>query len=102
MFAGPSYIISAYRNREMDGDDEFPSRELMGYLGDDMPSSGFLTRGLKQIFKTRTGLDSDSKQRILDSVEGAEDLCKQLAFGLTLREGIFSKDSYFHRYSVPI
>jgi len=70
----------------MDGGDKFPSRELMDYLGDDMPSSGFLTRGLKQIFKTRTGLDSDSKQRILDSVEGAEDLCKQLTFNSTRRD----------------
>jgi len=100
LFAGPSYIISAYRNREID----FPSRELVDYLGDDMPSSGFLTCGLRQIFETRTGskFDLNCKQRILDTVEGAEDLCKQLTFGLTLCEGIFSKDSYFHRYSVPI
>ena len=104
LFAGPSYIIHAYRNREADANDRFPCGELLGYLGDDAPSSGFLTCGLEQICKTRTGneFDLNCKQRVLDVVGGAEDLCKQLAFGLTLREGIFSRDSYLHRYSMPI
>jgi hypothetical protein len=83
--------MNAYRNREMDLDDD----ELCSYLHDDGPYSSFITCGLKQIFWARTGdeFDSHFMQRVLDSVEGGNDPCTHSLLGLTLNEGIFSMNS---------
>ncbi|KAF8813460.1 hypothetical protein BYT27DRAFT_7180999 [Phlegmacium glaucopus] len=73
LFAGPAYIMNAYRNLEMDTDKD---KELFSYIFDDGLYEGFLTCGLKQILTAGTrNFDSNFRQRVLDSVEGADDPC---------------------------
>lgn len=64
--------MNQYRNREEDPKDDISFRFLCGYVFDEGSYTDFLIHGLK---KTGIRPNSDLKNRILDSVEGAEDIC---------------------------
>ena len=72
LFAGPTFIMNQYRNREEDADDDIPFQNLCGYIGDDGPYTEFLNHSLTEL---GTRSDPHFQKRILDSVEGDEDLC---------------------------
>jgi len=74
LFAGPTFIMNQYRDREEDAKDDIPFQNLCSYLYDDGPYSNFLNHHLRKNTSTRSN-DPHFQQRILDSVEGAEDIC---------------------------
>lgn len=69
LFAGPTFIMNQYRDREEDADDDIPYQNLLRYIDDWGPYTKFLNHGLTELG------DPHFQIRILDSVEGAEDLC---------------------------
>jgi len=71
LFAGPKFIMNQYQDREQDSDNDIPFRNLCRYFGDDGPYNDFLNSSL---IVARTDGPRFHK-RILDSVEGAQDLC---------------------------
>lgn len=89
LFGGPTFIINQYRDRERSVKKNSPQDpSLFSYIYDQGPYSHFLTYGLEEIVKTRNPhpmkgiFDSGTGSKhpyfmggILDSVEGANDLC---------------------------
>jgi hypothetical protein len=72
LFAGPTFIMNQYQDREEDADDDIPFQNFCGYLCDGGPYTEFLNHSLTEL---GTRYDPHIQKRILDSVEGAEDLC---------------------------
>ena len=76
LFGGPAIIMDQYHNRERDVKEKIALHELLHYIDDGGPYTGFLTAGLNEIVKARTGSEiGPSTKRILDFVKGVDDLC---------------------------